>query len=228
MDTKKSPRKNLENKRTLFLEIGFVLVLAFVFLAFQYRITERSKVIIPDSGQNWVDRDYLPPNIPKPPPPPPPKSQEIIPAPDELIDDDYNPEIDIDAYPDVVVPEYPPIDFGKEGDEQPDPSDDIILRPEFWPEFPGGLQALYKYFGNVIRYPRQAQELGIEGTVFVGFVVEKDGSISNVHLQRGIGGGCDEEAIKAVENMPNWTPGRMGTQPVRVRYSVPVVFRLSK
>ncbi|MBW6478247.1 MAG: energy transducer TonB [Bacteroidales bacterium] len=227
MDTKKSPRKNLENKKTLFLEIGFVLVLAFVLLAFQYRITERPDFITPDDGHDWVDRDYIPPNIPKPPPPPPPKSHEITPAPDELINDDFFPEIDIDAYPDVAVPDYPPIDIGGK-DEVPDPGDDIILRPEFWPEFPGGVEALYRYLGSVIRYPREAQQLGIEGTVYVGFVIERDGSVTNVHIQRGIGAGCDEEAMKAIANMPNWTPGRMGTQPVRVRFTVPVNFKLNR
>jgi protein TonB len=225
MDTKKSPRKNLENKRSLFLEIGFVLVLAFVLLAFQYRITERNLIIIPDDGQEWVDHVYIPPNIPKPPPPPPPKSHEINPAPDELIDDDYFPKVDIDAYPDVVVPDYQQIEIKV---EKPDPTDDIFVFVEVMPEFPGGETELFRYFNRTIRYPRMAQEVGLEGIVIIGFIVERDGTISNVHVKRGIGWGCDEEALRAVKNMPDWIPGRQGTQAVRVRYTVPVTFRLNR
>lgn len=225
MDTKKSPHKNLENKKSLFLEVGFVLVLAFVLLAFQYRVTERTKIIIPGDGHEWVDSVYVPPNIPKPPPPPPPKSHEINPAPDEQVIDDYIPDIDIDAYPDVVVPDYPPIEIQV---EKPDPTDDVHIFVEVMPEFPGGETELFRYFRRTIRYPRMAQEVGLEGIVIIGFIVEKDGSISNVHVKRGIGGGCDEEALRAVKNMPDWIPGRQGTQAVRVRFTVPVTFKLNK
>jgi protein TonB len=225
MDTKKSPRKNLENKRSLFLEVGFVMVLAFVLLAFQYRVTERTIQMPPSTAVHQADTEMIQVTIPKPPPPPPPKSHEINPAPDELIDDDYFPKVDIDAYPDVVVPDYQQIEIKV---EKPDPTDDIFVFVEVMPEFPGGETELFRYFNRTIRYPRMAQEVGLEGIVIIGFIVEKDGSISNVHLKRGIGGGCDEEALRAVKNMPDWIPGRQGTQAVRVRYTVPVTFRLNR
>ena len=225
MNTKKSPKKNLENKRSLFLEIGFVLVLAMVLLAFQYRITERNNTIIPQDARDFVDHDYIPPNIPKPPPPPPPESHEIIPAPDELIEEDYFPEVDIGAHADLKVPDYLPVEII---DEKPDPTDDIHVIVEQMPEFPGGEAELFRYLSRTIRYPRMAQEVGLEGVVIISFIVERDGSVSNVQVMRGIGGGCDEEALRAVKNMPNWIPGRQGAQSVRVRYSVPVAFRLSR
>ena len=83
-----------------------------------------------------------------------------------------------------------------------------------------------KYLHNNMKYPLQAKELGIQGKVFLSFVVEKDGSVTDVSLLRGIGGGCDEEAIRVVKNMPKWIPGKQRNIPVRVRFNLPVNFRL--
>jgi protein TonB len=82
------------------------------------------------------------------------------------------------------------------------------------------------YLTSNIRYPEQARELDIQGTVFIEFVVEKDGSITNVVVKRGIGGGCDEEAVRVVKSMPKWKPGKQRGKPVRVRYTLPVRFQL--
>ena len=78
---------------------------------------------------------------------------------------------------------------------------------------------------NVV-YPKEAQDKGISGRVFVSFIVEKDGSVSNVELKRGIGGGCDEEAVRVISAMPKWKPGKMKGEPVRVSYMMPVFFKL--
>ncbi len=94
------------------------------------------------------------------------------------------------------------------------------------PAFPGGMDKLMKYLSDNIKYPSQARELGIQGKVFLSFVIEKDGSVTDVTLLRGIGGGCDEEAIRVVKNMPNWIPGKQRNIPVRVRFNLPVNFRL--
>ncbi len=95
------------------------------------------------------------------------------------------------------------------------------------PRFSGGESARQHYFGNNLRYPEEARREGIQGTVFVSFVVEKDGSISNVKVLRGIGGGCDEEAVRVAEMMPRWEPGHQRGEPVRVQFSMPVRFRLN-
>ena len=94
------------------------------------------------------------------------------------------------------------------------------------PEFQGGLEALLKYLGKHIQYPALAQESGIQGTVFVQFVVSRTGKISNVKVLRGIGGGCDEEAVRVTKEMPNWIPGRQNGQPVPVMFQIPVKFQL--
>jgi protein TonB len=85
---------------------------------------------------------------------------------------------------------------------------------------------LMKYLSENIKYPPLAKESGIQGRVFINFVVEPNGSISNVKVLRGIGGGCDEEAVRVVEKMPKWSPGKQRGKPVRVSYNLPVKFTL--
>jgi TonB family protein len=102
----------------------------------------------------------------------------------------------------------------------------IFIVVESMPEFPGGDKALYKYLADSLHYPRAAIENNIQGRVFVTFIIEKDGSISNVRVLRGIGGGCDEEALRVVQNMPKWIPGKQRGKPVRVQYNLPIKFSL--
>ena len=97
---------------------------------------------------------------------------------------------------------------------------------EQMPEFPGGVNALIDHVGRNVVYPEKAKEKEIEGRVFVGFVVEKDGSISDVKVLRGIGGGCDEEAVRIISAMPKWKPGMQDGKPVRVSYQIPIHFKL--
>src|SRR5690606_1784840 len=91
------------------------------------------------------------------------------------------------------------------------------------PEFPGNVN---EYFYKNLRYPDFARENNIQGKVILRFVVSEDGSISDVQVQRGIGGGCDEEAIRVLKKMPKWKPGKQNGVPVKVYYSVPISFKL--
>ncbi len=102
----------------------------------------------------------------------------------------------------------------------------IFVFVEEYPEFPNGEENLYKYLGSNIKYPHDALENGIQGTVVVKFVVEKDGSISNVKAVRKIGGGCDEEAVRVVKRMPRWKPGKQSGKPVRTEFTLPIQFKL--
>ena len=96
------------------------------------------------------------------------------------------------------------------------------------PEFPGGMEAMMKYLAENIKYPEQAKSEGIQGRVFVRFVIEADGSVTNAQVLRGIGGGCDEEALRVVNAMPNWTPGKQQGKPVRVQFNLPITFKLQE
>ncbi|MDR1951693.1 MAG: energy transducer TonB [Bacteroidales bacterium] len=94
------------------------------------------------------------------------------------------------------------------------------------PEFPGGEKARLKYLKENFKYPQNAIDSGIQGIVFMSFFVERDGSISNIEVARGIGGGCDEEAIRLIEGMPNWIPGKQRGRPVGVQFMMPIRFPL--
>jgi TonB family protein len=107
--------------------------------------------------------------------------------------------------------------------------DSIFTVVKHMPEFPGGIESLMNYLATNITYPEQARKANLEGRVFINFIVEKDGSVSSVNVLRGIGGGCDKEAVRVVENMPAWKPGRNEAgEPVRVSYNIPIKFTLSE
>jgi protein TonB len=123
---------------------------------------------------------------------------------------------------DNIIPDDNP---GKKTIDVPEPPEPPTWVPEM-PVFPGGESELYHYLNKNLEYPDVAKESNISGTVYLTFVVEKDGSISDVKILRGIGGGCDEEAIRVVKSMPPWTPGKNNGTPVRVRFNLPVKFTL--
>jgi protein TonB len=95
------------------------------------------------------------------------------------------------------------------------------------PQFPGGEIELYKFIRENLKYPSQAQEAGIQGKVILNFVVGRDGKITNIKVVRGIGFGCDEEAIRVLQKMPRWNPGKMGGRSVPVYFTFPITFKLS-
>ena len=98
---------------------------------------------------------------------------------------------------------------------------------EVMPQFPGGQIAMLKYIMENIKYPKQIMEEGIQGRVTVSFIVEKDGRVSNVRLLRSVQPALDKEAIRVVKSMPKWTPGKQNGKPVRVRFNLPVMFKLN-
>jgi TonB family protein len=120
----------------------------------------------------------------------------------------------------IIMPDY---DVAAEEAD----SEQVFLVVESMPDYPGGEEKLYKFLEENIKYPQLAKESGIQGRVFVTFAVEKDGSITNIRVLRGIGGGCDEEAIRVVKAMPKWIPGRQRGKPVKVQYNLPVKFTLN-
>ena len=105
-------------------------------------------------------------------------------------------------------------------------NDKVFEKVEDMPEFPGGEQAMMDFVSKNVVYPQEAQEKGISGRVFVSFIVEKDGSVNEVKIVRGIGGGCDEEAVRVVKAMPKWKPGTDKGKAVRVNYMLPITFKL--
>ena len=123
-------------------------------------------------------------------------------------------------------------DPGVKAPDKPEPilpevekQDPVLWVPEM-PSFPGGVADMQNYLVNHIIYPGEAREISIQGTVYLSFIVEPDGSITSITILRGIGGGCEEEALRVVKNMPNWVPGKQNGHPVRVQLTLPVKFTL--
>ena len=131
-------------------------------------------------------------------------------------------EINVEPKQNEVVNEY----MVPENEVEEKEEAEVFTIVDEMPQFPGGESKLMEYVSKNINYPQIARESGIQGRVFVGFVVEPDGSISNVKLLRGIGGGCDEEALRVVNSLPKWKPGKNRGKAVRVSYQIPVFFKL--
>jgi len=192
-----------------------------------------------------IDEQKPPPPPVEPPPPPvkpsikfvPPvikkdedvQEEEIPPKVDELKEIDPGKEtVEGDKNAVEVIEEVVVKDpgIGKPVVVEKPKEPEIFTFVEQQPEFPGGTTEMYKYLYKNIKYPSIAKENNITGRVTVRFVVNEDGKVSNVEVLKGIGGGCDEEARRVIANMPSWKPGKQNGRPVKVYYTVPVVFKL--
>ena len=224
MEPKKNPKVDLENKKGIFLEIGLILALLFVFVAFEYKSYDKQTIDLSARAVEDITEEIIPitEQKVKPPPPPPPKQVTQIRIVEDDVEVDEDIEIDVDADDETVFEEY----IAPEEDEEEVLETEIFTVVESMPEFPGGMGELMKFLAKNIKYPPLAKESGIQGRVFINFVVEPTGAISNVKVLRGIGGGCDEEAVRVVASMPKWKPGKQRGKSVRVSYNLPVKFTL--
>ncbi len=226
MEIKKSPKADLEGKKTTRLLIGFVTVLALLFVGFEW--SERDIKI--DTSEAIADvvfeEEIIPITQPeqKPPPPPPeaPKAAEIL----KIVDDKADVE-ETDIASSEEVGEKVEVKFVPPVIEEEEPQEEEIFQVvEHMPEFPGGMAALMKFLGKNIKYPTIAQENGTQGRVIVQFVVNKDGSIVDPVVVRSVDPYLDKEALRVIKSMPKWKPGQQLGKKVRVKYTVPVTFRL--
>ena len=226
---KKSESANLENKRAIFLEIGLVITLIIVLSAFNWKSYDKQLTLNFHHVLDDIPAELVPVTQHKPPEPPkisiPPVITIINIVDDALtVDDEFTFSAEID--PMDSVPPYVPVPAMEEEENQVE--EEIFTVVESMPEFPGGDKALYAYLYDNMRYPEMAKEAGISGKVYITFVVEKDGSITDVRILRGIGGGCDEEALRVIQGMPAWAPGKQRNIPVRVQFILDIKFTLSQ
>lgn len=227
MEIKKSPKADLEGKKTTWLLIGFVLILAVMFVAFEW--TERDKQVTTDSGVEMpiFEEEMIPiteQEEPKQAPPPPeaPKVEEVLQIAENDADvqetaiqssEDNNQAVEIKYVAPVVE------------EEEPEEAE-IFMVVEEMPEFPGGMAECLKFLGKNIKYPTIAQENGVQGRVIVQFVVNQDGSIVDPVVVRSVDPYLDKEALRVIKTMPKWKPGKQRGKAVRVKYTVPVTFKL--
>ncbi|MEP0713322.1 energy transducer TonB [Algoriphagus sp.] len=225
MEAKKTPSADLTKKTGMFMNLGLAIAVGATLAAFEWKSFDDGA--LKDLGQvtdNFEELLDIPITEQPPPPPPPPIEQPIIQEiPDEVeIEEKIEVNFDVDVKEKTVIKEV--VIAAAPVEEKVDVIFDVV---ETQPEPPGGMSAWNQYLSKNLKYPTQARRMGIEGSVIVVFVVNTDGSIQDVDVLRGIGGGCDEEAVKVVSNAPKWTPGKQRGRPVRTRMRLPIRFKLS-
>lgn len=216
---RKTPNAELRNYYNLYMQIGIIATLVILLVMFKVPFKAKSHQNFTQAKQETVKMEQVIQTHQdlKPPPPPIPQAPVAVPN-DQIIDDapiDLNAELDINAPIKMPPPPPPPSTENKDNKQQ------IFVVVEHMPVLIGGLEALQKK----IRYPELARKAGIEGRVYVQFVVDEHGNVVNPKVIRGIGGGCDQEALRAV-SQAKFKPGMQRGRPVKVRYSLPVVFKL--
>ena len=225
MQLKKSPKASLEDKKLVYVLMGLVLVLSICYVAFEWTEKEVTKYEVTEDLafiDEEIDIQQTTQETPPPPPPAPIQEVEVL----NVVEDDVEVEeieINTEDDKDVEVVIAPPVEVKEEEEEE----EVIFMVVESMPEFPGGQQALFKFLAENVKYPVIAQENGIQGRVICQFVVNRDGSIVDVVAVRSSGdASLDKEAIRVIKSMPKWKPGKQRGKPVRVKYTVPVNFRL--
>jgi len=221
MELKKNPNLDYRKKSGLFFNIGLVLSLLFVISAFEWKFIERISMVDIENSFAPDETIIVPPTVHPPKKKPVIRQFNVIDIVDNKIDvPDIEVEIDIALDPviDDAITDLAPLK-----DEKADEIYDIV---QAMPSFSGGLQAFYRFVGENLKYPAQARRMGIDGKVYVHFVIDKDGSLSDINIVRGIGAGCDEEVLRIINMSPKWNPGKQRGNPVRVRMMLPISFVL--
>jgi protein TonB len=228
MEIKKSEHADLERGKGTSLLIGFVIALGVMFVALEWTQKE-----VEDNSELYTARDVslneemIPITLPEkktvPPPPAAVTKAEII----EIVEDDADIEEDIMASTEDNV-EWVDIDDYDIVTVEPEPEEEeVFMVVEDQPEFPGGTAALLEYLRKNIKYPAICRENNIQGRVLVTFIVNKDGAIVEPEVVKSVNPSLDKEALRVISTMPNWKPGSQRGKPVRVKYTVPVNFRLN-
>jgi protein TonB len=228
MELKKTPKADLELKKNVFFMLGLVVSLGIMLVAFEWTAKPEKADSLGTIGAVNVEEEIIPitreQEIKPPPPPPPPQVIEVLNIVDDDVDIDDELKIeDSEADDKTLITVAPVVSVAKEEEEE---SAEVFFIVEDMPEFPGGEMALRTYIANAIKYPVIAQENGIQGKVYVTFVVGKDGSVSNATIARGVDPSIDKEALRVVNALPKWKPGKQRGKPVNVSYTVPINFVL--
>jgi len=237
MEIKKSKKADLESQKGTGLLIGYILSLAVMFAAFEYTTRDYVETDVVYSTSSFVSEEEVVPitqpifTAAPPPPAEAPQVAEILDIVDdntEIVEEEIeSSESTTEAISGPTAPVSGPVMAGppaatqEEGDEG-----EVFEIVEQNPSFPGGNEALMKWLSKNLKYPASAQENSIQGRVMVQFVVNKDGSIVDPKVIRSVDPALDKEALRVVSAMPKWQPGKQRGKTVRVRFTLPVTFRL--
>ena len=224
MEIKKSERASLEKDKLVYVLMGLVFVLSLVYVALEWTEQEVTKYEVTDTEflfEEEVEIQQTTQETPPPPPPPAVQEVEVLNVVEDNVETETIEVTTEETETEVVI--AAPVEAPVEEEEE----EVVFVVVESMPEFPGGQQALFKYLSENVKYPVIAQENGIQGRVICQFVVNKDGSIVDVEVVRSGGDpSLDKEAIRVIKSMPKWKPGKQRGKAVRVKYTVPVNFKL--
>lgn len=226
MERKKNKSVDLETRKSTHFLLGLVVVLALTLITFDWSTTERKENIFATLTEEVIEEEQMPITEelePEPIAPPEVNVTDIF----EIVDNDVKIEHEI-LFSDLVTEEtqvqmytWNPVVAEEEK------ADDVFIIVEDMPQFRGGtVDRFSTWVKERVKYPQIAQENGIQGKVFIEFIVEPDGSVSNVKVARGVDKSLDDEAVRVVSSSPKWTPGKQRGSPVRVRFTITVNFQL--
>lgn len=236
MEIKKSKKADLEKTRGTSMLIGYIVALAVMFAAFEWTTRDYVKTEpVVYAAYAQMEEEIVPitqPIFTAAPPPPADAPQvaeilDIVENDEEIVEEKIETsESTTEAISGPVAQVSGPVATGPVVVEEASDEGEIFQVVEQMPEFPGGMQALMAYLSKNIKYPSVAQDNGIQGRVLVSFVVNKDGSIVDPEVIKSVDAALDKEAMRVIKAMPKWNPGKQRGKPVRVKYTVPVLFRL--
>ena len=229
MEIKKSPKANLENKKTLFREIGLIAALALVLLVFEWSTTDKEVSSLAANTTVITDEEQAPITQETPPPPPEQIREPVMTEELQIVENDVKVETDFISTDDSDQKiEIKPYVEAKPVEEEVEVEEEIPFAiVEDKPTFQGkDANEFTKWVYNNIEYPEIAKENGVQGRVTVQFTIDKDGSVKDVKVLRGVDSSLDKEAVRVIQKSPKWSPGKQRNKPVKVKYTFPIIFQL--
>ena len=228
MEVKKTEKANLENRRLLFTEIGLVAALLLVWGAFSYGTKEKKVAMFGPEAADVEVEEMVPITQETPPPPPDAPQIPVLSDQIDIVEDDIKVEDNFMSLEDDANLGVEIMDYVEEVKEEVVEEEAIPFQlVEEKPSFNGGdANEFSKWVNSKLVYPEIAKENGVQGRVTLQFTVEKDGSVTNVKVLRGVDSSLDKEAVRVVQSSPKWKPGKQRDRPVKVTYTFPVIFQL--
>ena len=231
METKKTVGKNLEKKRFVFFEIALIIVLFFVVSAFEYSVKDIKTAEYGEILMAYDDSDLIDITRPEPPKPEPPKLKpEILPVEFEIKDDNVlvTDTVEFTSEDDQKTKMDTKIKYFDNKEEKKEETETLhVSAVQYKPEYPGGEAALLRFIQKNTNYPQRPKEEGIDGKVYVQFIISTTGEVIQAEVLRSVDPYLDAEAIRVVSMLPNWKPGYQGVNPVNCIFILPIKFVLS-
>ena len=228
MEIKKSPSADLNNKKLLFVEIGFVIALLIVYGAFEYRSKEKKEAVLAAENTEIIEEEIVPITQENTPPPPEIAKVPVLSDIIDIVEDDITVEDNILNLEDDANLGVEVMDYVSEVEEEVVEEESIpFALVEKKPSFMGGDANTFSAWVNQhLEYPEVARENGVSGRVMLQFTVNPNGSVTDVKVHRGVDPALDKEAVRVISSSPKWEPGRQRDRAVKVTYTFPVVFQL--